>query len=66
MCSSDLEQLLDKLGHWEFAGGAVRRSVPFAGGLLARLLPKNRPPEAAPDGAGEDKQPARGGKRVKA
>jgi hypothetical protein len=66
----ELEQLLNKLGHWEFAGGAVRRSVPFAGGVLARLLPKNRPPEAGEpggaDGTGKGSKQARGDERVKA
>jgi hypothetical protein len=66
----ELQQLLDKLGHWEFAGGAVRRSVPFAGGVLARLLPKNRRPEAAEpepaDEGGGDTEAARGDERVRA
>jgi hypothetical protein len=60
----ELEQLLEKLGHWELADTTVRRSVPFVGGLLARFLPKNKRPQAAQpptrdasaDGAGESQK----------
>jgi hypothetical protein len=54
---AELDQLLGKLGHWELAGTAVRKSLPFGGGLVARLLPKGR------EAGATEPQPERGGAR---
>ena len=39
---AELDRLLDKLGQWELAGSTAETILPFGGGVIRRLLPKQR------------------------